>query len=161
MVQEEQLAKEVAEVLHCYGSVQRVYQHDSTGTKVSFVVLFGPMGPISVHTPEICYSSRDYSVATQREALVVQATPEVNDQLWDLRLKANRASGQPLRVLYGWTCNGVWQATERPRFSFAGKPYLYKLQLAVATPAKQQQSDMCENFLQEFLPVLRPFLLKS
>jgi Protein of unknown function (DUF3485) len=161
MVKEEQLAKEAAEVLHCYSSVQRVYVHEKSGVQVSFVILFGPVGPISVHTPEICYSSQEYSVATQRVAMIVPATEGENDQLWDLRLKANRVTGQPLRVIYGWTSNGTWQASQRPRFSFAGQHYLYKMQLAVAVPPNESNHAYCEDFLKAFLPALRPLLLKS
>jgi Protein of unknown function (DUF3485) len=160
LYKEEELAKEAAEELHCYSSVQRVYIHEKSGVQVSFVILFGPVGPISVHTPEICYSSSDYSVATQREPMIVPATSGENDQLWDLRLKATRITGQPLRVVYGWTSNGIWQASKRPRFSFAGQPYLYKLQIAMVVPPVDSKFDYCEDFLQAFLPVVRPLLLK-
>jgi hypothetical protein len=150
LVRETELSKSATEMLQCKGSVRRIYENNKTGDHVSVVVLLGPSGPIAVHTPEICYSSRDYRIERDRVAC------ELNDgdQLWDLRLKANDDRNLPLRVMYGWTNNGKWQATEQPRFTFGGRPMLYKIQLAGPVPVSEDK-DACKEFLAVFLPSLR------
>jgi hypothetical protein len=57
-VSEEPLTPVVERILRCYGYVNRVYWNSKTGDRVSLAILFGPRGPMAVHTPEICYSSR-------------------------------------------------------------------------------------------------------
>src|SRR5512140_3244808 len=52
------LSENVARLLECAGYISGNYVDQATGEVVSVVVLLGPPGPISVHTPEICYSSR-------------------------------------------------------------------------------------------------------
>jgi hypothetical protein len=160
LVKEEQLEPVVERELKVFGYLQRIYQHTETGGTVTFIVLLGPVGPISVHTPEICYSSRDYKVSNQRKPLAVPTAGGEQQQLWDLTFAPQRATLAPLRVVYGWTCDGIWQAAERPRFSFAGRPYLYKLQVAMTTPTSGDDDGHCEAFLRDFLPVLHPLLMK-
>src|SRR5579863_4164034 len=52
--------KDVLEILQCVGNVHKIYRNRETGQLVNVVLLLGPPGPISAHTPEICYSTRDY-----------------------------------------------------------------------------------------------------
>lgn len=148
-----ELDERVREMLQCKGHLNRVYENVKTGQRVSVVVLLGPAGPISVHTPEICYSSRDYSITSDR------TNHQVDEQqdLWDLRLKSNRAGAATLRVLYGWTNDGNWHANDNPRFEYGGRPLLYKIQLAGPEPVGE--TDACQDFLKAFLPVLRKHLL--
>lgn len=148
-----ELDPRVAEMLQCKGYVNRVYENVKTGQKVSVVVLLGPAGPIAVHTPEVCYSSQDYSIATDRTGFKV----DDRQDLWDLRLKSNRPGAAPLRVLYGWTNDGNWHANDNPRFAYGGRPLLYKIQLAGPEPVGD--NDACQEFLAAFLPVLRKHLL--
>jgi len=47
-------------MLELEGWINRTYLHQPTGQTVHVAVLLGPPGRISVHTPEICFSSRDH-----------------------------------------------------------------------------------------------------
>jgi hypothetical protein len=156
-VVEHQLNERVASMLQCQGSVNRVYENAHTGQRVHVVVLLGPSGPISVHTPEVCYSSRDYLITDDR----IKHTVGDNQDLWDLRLKSNRPGAAQLRVLYGWTNDGNWDATASPRFTYGGRPLLYKIQLSGPVASEPGDQEACDDFLKNFLPVLRPHLLTS
>lgn len=151
---EHKLDDRVSEMLQCQGSVNRVYRNTKTNETISVVVLLGPSGPISVHTPEICYSSQDYRIAADR----VEQKVSDKEDLWDLRLKA-KESDAGLRVMYGWTNDGNWDATVEPRFAYGGRPLLYKIQLAGPVPNEKADQDACRDFLEAFLPVLRKHLL--
>jgi hypothetical protein len=148
------LDERVKEMLQCSGSISRVYENATTGERIYVVVLLGPSGPIAVHTPEICYSSKDYRITAARQRWSLNE----QEEFWDLRLKANDISGSPLRVLYGWTNDRHWHATQYPRFAFGGRPLLYKIQLAGPVPVDQGR-DACQDFLTAFLPVLRERLV--
>lgn len=150
-----------ASLLRCAGTVSRVYENGKTGDRISIAVLLGPSGPISVHTPEVCYSSQDYHISQDRTRWTLADADQSGDELWDLRMEGNDISAAPFRVLYGWTNNKLWHATENPRFSFGGSSYLYKLQLAGPIPTEEQKRDVCREFLTEFLPILRKHMLDS
>ncbi len=57
-IEDQELPESAAAMLQCYGYSLQVYQNGKTGRRVTVAVLFGPRGPIAVHTPEVCYSGR-------------------------------------------------------------------------------------------------------
>ncbi len=154
------LEPDVVRMLQCNGSMSRAYQNVKTGDVVSLFVILGPPGPTSVHTPEICYSSKDYKITQDRTRWKLSDSQEPLDEFWDLRLEANDVAASGIRTLYGWTNTKHWQATDSPRFSFGGSPYLYKLQISGPLPAEDEKHDVCREFLTAFLPALRKQMLE-
>src|SRR5262245_26460971 len=63
---QDEFSPEVLRILGQPACFSRVYQHVQTGDTITVAVIAGQPGPVSVHTPEICYSSRDYALAGQR-----------------------------------------------------------------------------------------------
>src|SRR5437764_2704974 len=118
MRSDEKLPDPVAAILQCNGAVSRVYEHQQTGDIVRLAVLLGPPGPISVHTPEVCYSSREYTAGGERRKTTITADDEKTHTLWQLALTANNLDSSSLRVFYGWSTGTVWEATARPRFCY-------------------------------------------
>ncbi len=154
---------EVLNILEQPVYVSRVYQHVQTGDTVTVAVIVGNTGPVAVHTPEICYSSRDYTVAGDRTKQAIVAADGRQHQLWRLELEANQADALPLTVLYGWTTGTQWEATERPRYAFGGLSHLYKLQVAAILPERRgdPEFDPVQEFLAGFLSQLQPQLVES
>jgi hypothetical protein len=161
LASERQFADEVVRALQCRAYVCRSYTNDQTGDTVSVAVLVGPPGPMSVHTPEICYSSKDYQVTTGRVPTTVQDQSGQQHVLWDLRLATDDVNRAPLRVLYGWGTGGPWLATRHPRFTHAGERYLYKIHLAAPAADVSNDYDPCHDFLSSFLPELRHHLVSQ
>jgi len=156
-------APDVLKMLQCPAHISRVYEHQQTGDLVTLTVIIGPPGPVSVHTPEICYSSRDYTLDGERRKVSVSNSQGVNHTFWDLPLKANSLDGTPLRVLYGWSSGTFWEAAQYPRFSYGGLPHLYKLQMAVSANSVSTSTgfDPARDFLNSFLPQLQPHLVEG
>ena len=136
------------------------YVNADTGESVKVAVILGPPGPTAVHTPEICYSSREYTIEETRQAENFTAADGNSDSLWKLSLRAHDLQAHRLRVYYGWTTDGRWQADDNPRFSFAGEPFLAKIQIAgrISQTDESSSSDPCLRFLKEFTPQLRKHL---
>jgi hypothetical protein len=153
----------VLDVLEQPAYFSRVYQHAQTGDTVTVAVIVGQPGPVAVHTPEICYSSRDYTVAGDRTKHEIVAADGRRHELWKLSLDANQADALPLEVVYGWTTGTAWEATERPRYAFGGLSHLYKLQLAAVAAERRGKSEFSplEDFLTGFLSQLQPHLVES
>ena len=89
-VEKSQLEDKSAEVLRVYGSTVRSYRHQSTGSTVTVAVLFGPRGPIAVHTPEICYSSVSKSQCGERKTKELIHSENV-DSFWSVQFKERHA----------------------------------------------------------------------
>jgi hypothetical protein len=145
-----------AEMLQCAGCLSRTYEnHD--GQAVDVTLLVGPSGPISVHTPEVCFSSQDFTVIEPRKRLSVQDSSGTKGEFWAVTFRANDLQARKLRVCYGWTTDGRWSAPPEPRFTFASSPHLYKIQLTAALLPGQslKTGDPCQKFLQDFVPVAR------
>jgi hypothetical protein len=160
---DDKLPDPVAKILQCPAYITRVYEHQQTGDVVNVAVLLGPPGPISVHTPEVCYSSRDYTPDGDRRLATVKDLAGKEHTLWHLPLKANNLEASSLRIFYGWSTGARWGATEYPRFSFGGLPHLYKLQVAVTShPASEAiEFDAGKDFLECFLPQLQPQMVEA
>ncbi|HUY91126.1 MAG TPA: exosortase-associated EpsI family protein [Pirellulales bacterium] len=154
------LSAEVTDVLQCSGSTQRVYRNQKTGDVVTLALIVGPPGPTSVHTPEVCYSSRDYKTisAPQRFRAI-----DAGSRFWGMTLEATDLEGGRLSVAYAWNDGHGWVAPDQPRFQFGGAKLLYKLQLAApmdrGNPA--EKSNPCQTFLREFLPALDSVLFQQ
>ena len=154
----EGMSETAVKMLECSGYISRVYKNQESGESVNLAVIVGPSGPISVHTPEVCFSSRDHKTLESRKPTAVGAS---GDQFWAMTFESNDVNANLIRVYYGWTPGNQWEATENPRFSFAGCPYLYKIQLASHIPAGTDltNTDPCKNFLEDFIPKIESYLV--
>jgi hypothetical protein len=154
---------EVVGILQCPAYISRRYKHEQTGDIATVAVLLGPPGPISVHTPEVCYSSREFSISGERRKVTVNAPQGREQSFWELPLKTNNVHASPLRVLYGWSAGKNWEAARYPRFGYGGLSHLYKLQVAVTANAskKSTEFDAGRDFLEAFLVQLRPRLIEA
>ena len=86
MVSNAKLDPKAAEMLQCTGQLNRAYQNDKTGDRISVFVILGPMGPTAAHTPDICYSSRDYDITRERQVWKIDLPDNSSHDFWDLRL---------------------------------------------------------------------------
>jgi hypothetical protein len=165
--------QDTIEMLECTGYLVRTYVNRRTGETVSVFVIVGPAGPIAVHTPEICYSSRNYqSRETRQRVAITDGAPGGHplvgpgqgqeDQFWALSFKSKSVQENVLRVCYAWSTGNRWSAPNDARYAFAGWPYLYKIQVSSSLPAwgDLKTSDTCREFLKDFAPMIRQYLVE-
>jgi len=156
------LAPAAEAILECAGYVSRQYENRETGQTVTVAVLLGPAGPISVHTPDVCYPSQNYTAIRSPRQIQFDAGGGSQDELWSTSLQSTSLTAGNLRVYYGWSAGGPWSAPKDARIEFARQPHLYKIQVAgpLPSPIDDERSDQCRRFLKDFLPVVRPYLVK-
>lgn len=142
--------------------LMRRYQNERTGDKLTVLLVCGPPGPISVHTPEVCYAGIGYQQAGPLTKQRVGAEPPLGDEFWLAEMaKPDALVPENLRILYGWSVGGPWTASDHPRLDFGGAPALYKLYVVRedgTESASSSESDPGESFLRQFLPQLRKAL---
>src|SRR5688572_26854226 len=56
LVQAPEMEAGAIEILQSVGHLQGVYSNDQTGESLVIQLVAGPSGPMSAHTPEICYA---------------------------------------------------------------------------------------------------------
>ena len=153
IVDEEPLSDNVVRMLDCAGSVSRRYMNRTTGDTLSLAVIVGPPGPTAVHTPEICYSSRDYKQSSKRRRITVTDDRNNEHSFWEVTFQSKQLSSVEMATLYAWRADTSWEASESPRFEFGGKGLLYKFQLATQlSPFNKSASEASyESFLKDLM----------
>lgn len=162
MLSSQEMSEEARNQLECEGYIYRTYKNQKTGEIVNMTLFVGPAGPTAVHTPEICYSSRAYKQLAPRECTTLLDRSKQEDKFWSLTFRSTGVNADMLQVYYAWSTGDHWLAAGNPRFSLAGQPYLYKIQLASRVPffADIKNYDPCKNFLRDFLPVTKQYMIE-
>src|SRR4029453_6168737 len=110
------------------GGVYRRYKNARSGEVVSFLIVCGRGGPISVHTPDICYAGAGYQQldAEQRKEVVVSDGSSHTYKV--ARFAKPGVVPTQMEIYWSWSRDGVdWQAPENPRLVLARSPALYKM----------------------------------
>jgi EpsI family protein len=139
------------------GYIQRRYEN-RRGVVVNLLVACGPPGPLSVHTPEVCYAGSGFKMSGDTS----RYTPNDGEGIAALKLwkatfiRSDPTAPEHLRVLWGWHQKGAWTAPDNPRWKFAGTPVLYKMYITQAFLPRDEATDAdnCIAFLRELLPEL-------
>ncbi|MHC4177967.1 MAG: exosortase-associated EpsI family protein [Planctomycetota bacterium] len=157
----DKMGDDTVKMLQCAGHILRTYEHQDTGESVNMFVILGPPGPISVHTPEVCYDSRGHPIRDARRRVIIQNGDGPENEFWAVTFRSNDPTADTLRVYYAWSTGDRWSATEGPRYAYAGHPYLYKIQLASRLPSHvdSEVDDPCSRFLQDFVPAAKRYLV--
>jgi hypothetical protein len=142
------------------GYVRRQYVNRRTGSSVALLILCGRPGPLSVHSPEVCYDGTGYEELGGRTEYTEPGPPAA--EFWVYRFR-KRDSAIPvhLRVLHSWGAAGSWKAVESPRLAFAREHLLYKMYIVreLPNPDEPLKDDPALDFVRVLLPELQKFLL--
>lgn len=150
-------------MLECTGDSVRCYVNSATKSMVEATLLVGPAGPLAVHTPEICFSSRDYQAVGKRRRVTIIDSEGVEHKLWKIDFRRRDVDSSLVHVYYAWSVGGPWMAPDKPRYQLAGWPYLYKIQL-IGYPTNNvslRPIDPVPAFLQEFSTVAARQIMHS
>ena len=136
------------------GWIARKYVHPEKG-EVQLLVLCGRPGPISVHTPEICYPGIGYALFDKAER--VEITPSDGMpalQFWTTRFSRPGVVTDALRIAWAWNSAGSFVAAEHPRIRFGADRYLYKIYVVERLTQFDEpwEHGRCNAFLKDLLP---------
>ncbi len=112
------------------GHLFRLYR-DGDGGAVSVLLLSGRFGPLSVHTPDLCYGGAGYEMVGAAVRHELRLDDGRTAEVWAARFhKPQSPADPPLRVLWSWSAGEGWRAPKWPRWEFRMKPVLFKLYVA-------------------------------
>jgi hypothetical protein len=140
----------------------RHYSNIRTGENVSFLLVCGRGGPITVHTPDICYAGAGYKQIEDEQRKEMNIEGGETDAFKRTRFtKADTVVPTNLEIYWTWSRDGMqWQAPSNPRLSLARSAALYKLYVVreYAPKSRAETADTCESFLRQAIPVIRQTL---
>jgi hypothetical protein len=143
------------------GYLLRRYENRRTGRAFNVLLSCGRPGPLSVHTPEICYQGAGFSQSGEITRTALDPTsPTKADELW--MTKFSKADSTPpinVRVYWAWNATGAWQAPDNPRWNYARYPVLYKLYITYTLTRAGEAVDDAEA--SQFLSLLLDELNKD
>jgi hypothetical protein len=144
------------------GCWMRRYVRGLDGPAVTVLLMCGRSGPVSIHTPDICYGGAGYDMVGQPVRITAATAPQV--EFWTARFRKEGAVVPSyLRIFWAWSADGTWQAPDRPRLTFASFPVLYKLYVLreLDRPEEPLEDDPCLRFLRDALPEVGPALFNG
>jgi hypothetical protein len=144
------------------GWVFRRYHNPRTREAVSVLLVCGRGGPISVHTPDVCYAGTGYRQLTDQRRTEVEWDGGERSPFWALRFaKPGGVVPGQLEVCWAWSRDGrTWEAPENPRLVLARSPALYKLYVVweFVPGTRGEAADTGRAFLRRALPEFRQAL---
>jgi|SRR5579872_2664995 len=154
----QELDPKVVERAGFAGYALRRYENRRTGSVVSLLVACGRPGPISIHTPQICFPGAGYQMATDatRAALDRPEGSAPVEYMTTTFARADDTAPERVRVLWSWNAKGAWSVPDNPRWKFASLPVLYKVYVTAEYLPRNAETDgdACREFLREIIPAL-------
>jgi hypothetical protein len=145
------------------GYVARRYVDPVHNDEVTILLVCGPPGPISVHTPDICYVGAGFEMVGSPEVFKLTIDPSSPPAEFRsvLMSKANAAVPTYLRILWSWSAVGIWEVPQNPRLAFAPRNVLYKLYVIRGQNSADEamDDDAGPRFLRILLPELERVLV--
>jgi uncharacterized protein DUF3485 len=142
------------------GFIQRRYVRRQDGLTVAVALVCGRPGPVSIHTPDVCYGSSGYVVGARRRVAVAGGVP---GEFWTADAVRTQATDEKrMRLYWGWYTGENWKASDDPRLHFARHPVVHKLYVLreLGSLSEPAQGDPCEAFLQVLLPEMQRTLFR-
>ena len=136
------------------GSVTFRFRHVKSGKAVTVFLACGRPGPVSVHTPDVCYAGAGFEV----ERIATFTSPRLAGQtFFTSRLVRKRTTEQSAqRIFWAWHGTDGWEVSDNPRVSFAGRGALYKMYVIreIIGPSDSLENDPCVELMEVLLPAL-------
>ena len=130
---------------------------NANGDTVFVTMLCGRPGPISTHSPDVCF--RGAGLRQKFEAEEQQIPCEGSIEANFLSAEFQRPQSKPgpdMKTYWSISPNGTtWYAVSDSRLQFGHHPYLYRtfISTSMTRLADEDQPDVIEEFLKDFLPV--------
>lgn len=127
---------------------------------VAAIIMIGPTGTISVHTPEVCFGNGEYKIDGSPKLVSIDNGDTLNKNHFKKLTFTNKLFGDVRLFYYSLGDGKDWQAVDDARINLGMKyAFMYKLQCeAIGTEEVKSQGDMIERFLKDFLPAVQPHL---
>jgi exosortase len=148
------------------GLLIRRFQNMRTGRTIDVVLVCGRPGPVSVHTPDICYPAAGYEMTQAKMVTFSEQIGTPNVPVEFIRADFGRQGAFPpehLRIYWSLGAAGAWRVPSSPRLAFASLPFLYKMYLFYQSAGDNDpvEEESFADFLRRLVPELEKALFPS
>lgn len=137
------------------GFLVRRYRDRRTGRALSIMMVCGRPGPISVHTPDVCYGGAGYRLVAPPPRVPIPLGDAGSAEFFAGKFqKEDSLASSYMRIFWAWRApGGGWLAADNPRWTFARSAALNKLYLIreMDSPDERPEEDPAIDFLRQFL----------
>jgi hypothetical protein len=141
------------------GYVSRRYTHRTSRTQITVLVGCGRAGPVSVHTPDICYVGSGYKMSNAETKFSLKnPNPSLVGEFREASFMKADPTPRYLEVYWSWNCKGAWEIPDYPRLAFGLRRALYKMYVICPYSRENQRKeaqDACKSFFDVLVPVLK------
>lgn len=150
------LSERAEVVAGAIGYVSRYYVNRSTGHAVAATILCGRPGPISTHSPAVCFTSAGTEQVAEEVVHELKMPDGTRAQFFQATFRPPITSPGP-DVETFWACSvdgKKWEAVTDGRLVYAGEPHLYRTFVTTleTTVQKTDGAQILDSFLKDFLP---------
>ena len=144
------------------GAVFRRYQNARTGAAVSVLLVCGRGGPISVHTPDICYAGAGFRPegAPEQKAVGIGSADQTAEFTTLQFKKPDAVVPSRLEIYWAWSRGGPFESPSEARFAYGRAKALYKIYVVreFAPNSRTAKDNPCEDFVRRALPEIQAVL---
>ena len=141
------LDKNSLEVANVAGYLCRRFVHKYSREEVTLLVVCGRPGQAAAHPPEVCYAASGYEVGAKRTRDLAAF-----GSAWEADFTRTGNGNDGLRIVWAWSDDGIWSASNSPRVQFARSGYLYKMYIIRRMTTPAADTTALATFLELILP---------
>jgi hypothetical protein len=146
------------------GYVSRGYVNRLSGERLNLLILTGLPGPLSVHTPDVCYRGLGYEPSGEVQRWEAPTgVPGRTAEFYTAVFTKQGGAAPPLRILWAWGAAGSWQAPDNPRLALASQGAAFKLYLIqpMGSDRERLEEGPCPDFIRRVFPELQRCLFEK
>jgi hypothetical protein len=134
----------------------RRYVNQQNGDQISLMILCGHPGPMTTHTPEVCFTGAGFDMLGSPMRYVPPQPGKATFWVADFRKRSSVITDAGLRVFWAWSPDGTWSVAADPRVTFARHRALYKVYVTCEKlmEGPPRDDEPGARFLQVLLPAL-------
>lgn len=134
----------------------RRYENPRTGHAAEVLIACGRGGPMSVHTPDVCYPGAGYRGGDITRHTVTPTADASPAGFLTTKFTRPSAPGTSLRVYWSWLGGAGVEAPDNARAHFAGRRSLYKIYVIQELTGGPERLDeeSCAEFMRRLVPEL-------
>lgn len=144
------LDPQIARIAGSTDHIVRSYENESTGEKVTVLVLYGPAQLVWAHTPEICYPSTGYKALVATQDVTVPGIDGAPGTLFRHGLYGRSDAGavRMNEVFHSFRNGGAWTPEMGARWKqFRYNPGMIKIQVERTVKDADSRGEACYDLL--------------
>lgn len=137
--------------------VVRTYRDEMTGVTLSVLILYGPAGPVTPHTPQVCYPASGFApVGDTVDRNIEFGSGEVAAFRSSVFAKSGGRSVIFQTVYHSYELDGAWSPTIENRNLRRRNPGVFKVQIQRRSFEQEirGENEPIEAFVAKLLPVI-------